>query len=97
MTDADSPFAPDPALAALSARFAQRLPATLAELAPLSPTSDAGEVKRIAHAVAGSAAMFGFGEIGARARTLCDALAEPSEGDPQGAYDALIAALRAAT
>lgn len=56
------------------------------------------EVRRIAHRIAGSAGLFGDGDLGDAARQLDDLLAEPS-ADPAAirtSLDALIGKLREA-
>jgi HPt (histidine-containing phosphotransfer) domain-containing protein len=93
MTGARDP-AVDDLLAAAGRDFASRLPDRAGELESLVAREAWRETERAAHKLRGSAATYGFPEVGAVAAAIEDLLREsPGGGAPDAASRARIAAL----
>jgi len=64
----------DQRMAALRARFAGRCPTDAAALRAAWTVRDRAEMRRILHAVAGNAGVFGYPDLSASARRIEDAI-----------------------
>lgn len=64
----------DQRMAALRARFAGRCPTDAAALRAACTARDRAEMRRILHAVAGNAGVFGYPDLSASARRIEDAI-----------------------
>ena len=75
----------DQRMAALRARFARRCPSDAAALRAACTARDRAELRRILHAVAGNAGVFGYPELSASARRIEEAL---EGGAPEAQFEA---------
>jgi chemotaxis protein histidine kinase CheA len=94
MTGARDP-AIEELLAAVRRDFATKLPERGAELSALTARAAWDELRRAAHKLRGSAATYGFVDLGAHAAAIEDLLLDAQEAEPAGAAAVPDAAARA--